>query len=238
MKRAVTHLLKLAASDPEMRARVEESYQRIVRMDALAAPYRPEPRLLRSAAHRSLAQKQSEASVTLVRDRQKFVPLKLKKGQKLGVIEPLHTMYGWNQPVRLGPAFEKVLGKGKVRSVLFDPRIAKASEMKVLAMARSCDVLVAGTYDGQFSPPQVVMVRKLLATGKPLAVVATRSPQDLIRFPQVGAYVVCYNFYQVSLDAAARALCGRVRFKGRMPVKLLKPSKIFTTQSNYKWAKV
>jgi beta-N-acetylhexosaminidase len=239
MKSAIEHLARLAERDPEIARRVEESFERILKMDSLAAPYRPRPKgVLRSSSHLRLADKQAQASVTLVRDEKKLVPLKLKKGQKLGVINPLHTMYGWNQPVKLDLAFAKVLGSKKVRSVLFDPRTAKTSEAKVLKLARSCDALVAGTYDGQFSPPQVQMIGKLAKLGKPLVVVATRSPQDWIRFPQVGTYVVCYNFYQVSLNAAAQAICGRVPFKGRMPVCLLKPSKVYTAKAKYKWAKV
>ncbi len=211
MKRAVEHVVQTAERDPKFAARIEESFERV---EALVSRVPAEPpsssqrAFLRSHSHQRLAEKQARRSVTLVRDREGLLPLRLGEGQRVGVVYPLHTMYGWNQPVRLDLAFIKVLGPGKVRGEMFDPRTPGESEKRVLKLAGETDLLVVGTYDAQFSDSQAEMVRKLQATGKPLVVAATRSPQDLVRFPQAGTYVVSYNFYPVSLDAVARAVCG------------------------------
>jgi len=224
MKRAVEHLVKLAARDKEIARRVEESFGRITRALSRFPRGRAvlNPRsALRSPAHLRLAAEQADRSVTLIRDREGLLPLRLPKGARLGVVNPFHTMYGWNQPVRLDLAFSRILGSRSVRSALFDPRFPGDSEKGVLKMARDSDMLVAGTYDAQFSPPQVRMIRELAKLKKPLVVLATRSPQDLVKFPEIGTTVACYNFYQVSLDAAARAICGKTSFRGKLPVQLL-----------------
>jgi beta-N-acetylhexosaminidase len=62
-------------------------------------------------------------------------------------------------------------------------------------------------------------VRGLALQRKPLIVLATRSPRDIGVFPGVRTYVACYNFYGVSIEAAADVIMGDAPARGRLPVK-------------------
>jgi len=243
MRRAAAHLARTAARDSGFEERMRESAARVDRLRRLALP--AGKGVLRSSASRKIAADRARAAVTIVRDRDGLLPLKLAAGTRLGVINPLHTMYGWNQEVRLDAAFRRF--HGPTRGVLFDPRAPGESANRCLALAKDSDVVVVGTYDAVFSRPQGALIQKLakaswpramrgasraqrdVALGRqgqrswprrPLVLLATRSPRDAAAFPVIGASVACYNFYDVSIRAAAEVMVGRAPAAGRSPVSL------------------
>jgi beta-N-acetylhexosaminidase len=230
MRRAVEHLKRQAVRDPVLEARIRESTARVDRLrrqaQANAGGHSTPGRrrravlggVLRSAANKALARTQARAAVTVIRDRDHLLPLRLGAGGRLGVINPLHTMYGWNQEVRLDAAFRR-LGCA-ASGALFDPRAPSLSLERCLALARGSGAVVAGTYDAVFSPPQADLVRRLARLRKPLILIATRSPRDAAVLAEIGTCVACYSFYDVSISAAAEAVLGLVPATGRLPVKL------------------
>jgi beta-N-acetylhexosaminidase len=56
--------------------------------------------------------------------------------------------------------------------------------------------------------------------GKPLAVVALRSPYDLLAIPEVQVYVAAYESRPLAMDSVARALMGHIPFAGKLPVSI------------------
>lgn len=208
MCRAVRHLQVLAARDPVIAHRVAESGRRLARVRSwLARSGRPPAgSVLRAPAHRALALRLARRGVLVVRDVPGLLPLRLPPAARIAVINPLHTMYGWNQPVRLDEAVRR--RHPLTTGVLFDPRTPGESLRRSLALARISDLVIAGTYDARFSTVQADLVQRLAKTGRPLIVVATRGPTDLIRFPEVSTYLVTHNFYPVSLVAAADVMFG------------------------------
>ena len=65
---------------------------------------------------------------------------------------------------------------------------------------------------------QAELVRKLVATKKPLAVVAFAGPYLIRQFEDAPAYMVAYAIEEVAQAAAARAIFGETDINGRLPV--------------------
>ncbi len=208
MRRAIRRLQVLAAHDPGIARGIVVSGRRLARVRRwLAGAARPPgPGVLRDSRHTALALRLARRGALVVRDVPGILPLRPAPSTRIGVINPLHTMYGWNQPVRLDVAVRR--HHSRTAGVLFDPRRPGPSLRDCLRLVRSADLVIAGTYDARFSAVQAGMIRRLAATGVPLIVVATRGPTDLIRFPQVPTYLVTHNFYPVSLAAAAVRIFG------------------------------
>jgi len=207
MRRAIRRLRALSSGDSGIARGIAASGWRLARVRRwLAGTVRPSgPAVLRDARHEALALRLARRGTLVVRDAPGRLPLRVDAG-RIGVINPLHTMYGWNQPVLLDVAVRQ--RHPRTAGVLFDPRSPGPSLRRCLRLARGSDLVIAGTYDARFSDAQVRLVDRLVATGVPLIVVATRGPTDLIRFPQVPTYLATHNFYPVSLVAAADRIFG------------------------------
>ncbi len=209
MRRAIRHLGRRAADDPAIARRLAVSATRRARVHRWLAGMGPAPSssVLGAPGHRALALTLARRGVRIVRDQPGLLPLRIPASARIAVTNPLHTMYGWNQPVRLDEAVRRFHPRTTGR--LFDPRTPGRSLREVVRSARAADLVIAGTYDARFSDVQVNLVHRLAAPGKPLIVVATRGPTDLIRFPHVPTYLATRNFYPVSLAAAAGVIFGR-----------------------------
>lgn len=93
--------------------------------------------------------------------------------------------------------------------------------------ARADQAIVFTHARGELPAGQVALVRAVAATGTPLVVVATGTPYDIRRFPEVPAYVATYMLSFVPmhvndpyvLDAAVEVLFGKDA-PGRLPVEI------------------
>jgi len=64
-------------------------------------------------------------------------------------------------------------------------------------------------------------VRRLLdLEGVKVTAAALRNPYDLLAFPQVHAYVACYENTPCMMEALAEVLAGKTPALGRLPVTL------------------
>jgi beta-N-acetylhexosaminidase len=60
----------------------------------------------------------------------------------------------------------------------------------------------------------------LMATGKPVALIALGNPYVLRNFPKVTAYLATYSTVPPSEVAAVRALFGEINITGHLPVTI------------------
>ena len=77
---------------------------------------------------------------------------------------------------------------------------AQASDQVVVATNKACD-RVAG---------QQKLVKQLLATGKPVVVVAVRDPYDIAYFTDAPTYLATYSTTPIAIESLARVLFGEV----------------------------
>ena len=60
--------------------------------------------------------------------------------------------------------------------------------------------------------------KQLLATGKPVVVVAVRDPYDIAYFTEAPTYLATYSTTAISMESLARVLFGEVQPGGQLPV--------------------
>lgn len=105
----------------------------------------------------------------------------------------------------LGPALRAALGRVGGRLVTSPDTAA---------------VIVVATRNATTDGAQRSLVAGLVATGRPVVVVATGVPYDLGLFPGAAAGLATYSGAGVSLTAAADALTGAINPTGRLPVAI------------------
>ncbi|MFD0597304.1 glycoside hydrolase family 3 C-terminal domain-containing protein [Catellatospora coxensis] len=93
-------------------------------------------------------------------------------------------------------------------------------------------VLVNKAWDTAVGDPrasQQQLVAALVATGKPVVVVAVRDPYDIAHLPGVSTYLATYTYTPAAMDTLVRALHGELSPHGRLPVTIVAATDPATT---------
>jgi beta-N-acetylhexosaminidase len=64
------------------------------------------------------------------------------------------------------------------------------------------------------------LVESLIASGKPVALVAFGNPYLLRRFPRATAYLAAFSTMPTSEVAAVKALFGEIAIRGKLPASI------------------
>jgi len=183
----------------------------------------PDLSVIRSAEHMQVAHEIAESSITLVRDQNKILPIKLEADKRIAVIVPT--------PQDLTPADTSSYIKPQLADAMrayhsrvdefvisFSPNEQESAS--VLERVHEYDMIVIGTINAYAEENQANIVRNLLQVGKPVIVVAMRLPYDLTAFPQASTFVCTYSILGPSMQAVAKALFGFGEMKGHLPVSI------------------
>jgi len=235
--------LLLCGPDPAAQARVEAglgaaaSGGRIDRRDAEGSSARladlrgwlarfdpPPVDVVGSPAHRELADELAGRSITLIRDRDSLLPLRLGPGARVLVIEPRPRdltpadTTSWLDPGGLAAALRE--RRPGAESVVVEAAISPEDIAGLRARAVAVDAVVLGTVDALGQPTVADLARALLETGRPVVAVALRAPWDAAAYPEVGTVVATFGIQPPTLRALALALAGDAPITGRSPVRL------------------
>jgi beta-N-acetylhexosaminidase len=90
----------------------------------------------------------------------------------------------------------------------------------LLRAAEASDLLIMATINAHLDPPQARLMRRLIASGRPVIGVAACNPYDLAAFPALQTALATYEYTQPALRAAVGALFGDFTPSGRLPVSL------------------
>lgn len=222
---AITALERAVQEGRITEARIDASVARLLALKERRGLFEARPSAaaadeVGTAEHRAVAQRLSEASITLVKDEQKLLPLKRVKTLAITVAAAVSSGVDetYAGPASLGAALAEH-GLDVLDRVLPLPEVAASSD-GLLAEAQQAEQIVIGTYNARFHPAQVELVRALQALGKPLVVVALRVPYDLLEMPEVSTFVSAYESRPLALQSAAKCLLGQLTPQGRLPVSL------------------
>jgi beta-N-acetylhexosaminidase len=203
--------------DAKVRRVLELKYKRGV----VAQPYVDAAALdsvVGTADHLAKANAITDRTTTLVKNDAGTLPL-ATQGKKV-----LVTGYGVTTTQTLA---DGLAAKGAVTTVKqtgtspTDAQVAAA-----VAAASSQDAVVVTTmkaWDTSVTDPragQQKLVKQLLATGKPVIVVATRDPYDIAYFTDAPTYVATYSYSPVAIQSVARVISGAVSPTGKLPVDI------------------
>jgi beta-N-acetylhexosaminidase len=95
-----------------------------------------------------------------------------------------------------------------------------ATIANAVAKAQQSDRVVVSTNKAWTSAGQQELVKQLVATGKPVVVVAVRDPYDIAYFTDAPTYLATYSTTAISMESLARVLFGEVQPAGKLPVDI------------------
>jgi beta-N-acetylhexosaminidase len=216
------------------RKRIDESVMRILTAKAhvgLAAKKLVDLEAVHSVVNsvesNAVAQLIADRSVTLVRNQDGFVPLKPSGNTAFFILTEGSTSVE-------GQAFALEVRKRSVAAnvMILDSKMSDADLQSAMERATRGDnaaaqyVVVAfasvAAYRGSVALgggfPQ--LVENLVATKKPVALIAMGNPYLLRSVPDVAAYMTTYSTVPPSEISAAKALFGEIAIGGKLPVSI------------------
>ncbi|MFN8215962.1 MAG: glycoside hydrolase family 3 protein [Solirubrobacterales bacterium] len=190
------------------------------RLGLVRDPFTSQARVRRTVgtpAHLAVARRAARRSITLLRNDAGLLPLTPNTGQRA-----LVTGFGLVTTKTLGAAIEAHGLAAQVLDTGFSPEPAQIAE--AIAAARQSDLVVVSTFNA-WTPgaTQVELVDQLLATGKPVVVVAVGTPYDVAYLPAAPTFLAGLDYQPPSLEAAVEALFGDLDPSGRLPVTVRQP---------------
>jgi beta-N-acetylhexosaminidase len=200
-------------------ARLASLRRRLAAMTAAA----PSLDVVGGAAHLALAREVAERSVTLVRDEDGLLPLRLGPDARVLAVMPVPrelTPADTSGSVPAGLARALRAHWADVDEIVTSHPPTDGEIAGAVARAAGADVVVLGTIAASADPAQVRLAEALLGVGPPVVTVALRTPWDLGAYPRARTHVAAYGLLPPTLDALAAVLAGAIPFRGRLPVEL------------------
>jgi len=176
-------------------------------------------------AHQAAARRIAARSITLVRDSLSQVPVKAPATARV-----LSVTVGRRNDLSAGVAFNGELRTTfqNVRAEFLAAEDPAADYARLERAADSADVTIVSSYVGQnwdavsASAPQAfaAFVKRLVERGKHPIVVSFGNPYLLQQIPSVPTYVVAWGGFPPSQSAAARAISGKAKIEGTLPISI------------------
>lgn len=217
-------------------ARLEAAVQRVVRLKQwLFAEGVPtggqkkgvgeSPDQVDQAENQSLAQQIAAAALTLVKNEEGLLPLKLAPEEEIYLLSFHHqgltlAEEGTGSDSGLSQALKKRHHRTRERVLSLSPTAETIERVLGELRASRPGLVLIATEDAGLAQGQVTLVKEIAATGLPLVVVALRTPYELALFPEVKTFVAAYSFQPVTLEALAGLLWGEFLPTGKLPVSI------------------
>jgi beta-N-acetylhexosaminidase len=193
------------------KVRVGLDRSRTVDLDAIADA-------IHSPESAELAQQVADHSVTLVRNQGAAVPL--RSPEKTCFFVLAENRYGAQ-----GQAFTQEVARRSPQSQIISldsgtpDALLSAAADRITACESSVVAAFASTAAPQGNRLSIVL-NSLLASGKPVTMVALGNPFLIRTFPTVPAYLALYSTVAPSEIAAVKALFGEIAIHGHLPVSI------------------
>ena len=108
----------------------------------------------------------------------------------------------------------------QVDVIEIDPSDYEEAIADAVEQANNYDHIVVLTLNAVQHENQQKLVHQLIVSGKPVDVVAIRSPYDASRFPQANRMICTFEFTQTAFEVVAEYLVGKTEIQGKLPVSL------------------
>jgi len=234
--------LLLATPDPELIARLEAGVaqavkRRLIEPDStallagrlaalrewLAGFAQPDLDILGCAEHDALAAELAARSITLVRNDDGLLPLRLDPGARVAVVQSPGTRLtpadtSDTVPTALAAAVRRRAPHTDELLTSVEPTTADIAAIR--ERVRELDVVIVGTAMANLRPEQAALANAVLNVQPNAICVALRTPWDVCAYAQARTYVCAYGILRPSMEALAAALFGEAPFTGRLPVEI------------------
>jgi beta-N-acetylhexosaminidase len=200
------------------------SASRILALKAwLARKKQPPLSVVGSREHRALATEVAQRSMTLVRDRDGRLPVRLPRKARIAVVVPRpEDLTPADTSSYLIPALAAAVRRHHplVQELLMPMSPSPADVAALREKVSRYDLAIVGTINATAHPTQAALVEALIRQGTPTIAVALRMPYDLKAYPAAGVFACTYGILPPSMEALADALFGKAPFPGRLPVTI------------------
>ncbi len=221
-------MLKVALQSGELAPEdVRRAAQRVLQLKERYTTWKQLPAVAAGdASHRQLRDNAYALSTTLLRDREGLIPLRLEPHARIlllslrsGASSQAEDTY-FSQG-SLAASIRKRHQHVQTLSTSADPTDDEYSQIvRAAACAASCDVIIMATLNAYLDRRQAQLMSGLLQSGRRIIGIALGIPYDLLAFPQLGTYLVTYEYTRPALAAAVRVLFGESPARGHLPVSL------------------
>lgn len=179
-----------------------------------------------SDAHQKISEGAYARSVTLVRDDDSVLPLRLDASQKLLIVGPSQQSVSLAVDVSYpqGVLVEGVRKRHEnVASIVAPAGASPAERERIYDAARAADVILLVTINAHLDADQASLATAILQSGCPVVGLVVGDPYDVSLFPDLHACLVTYEYTNAALLAAVQVLWGEIQAAGHLPVTLSTP---------------
>ncbi len=205
-------LLSAVKSGRISQARLNQSVKRILKNKAAAFNQRfvdPDAveKIVRTDAHQQLAQTIASQAITVVRNRDNLLPLKLEPETTVLIFSASSTLFE-NFKAHHPNTFEVRIPEKPAGAQL---------QLQLPIRPADADVIVAGITSNE----QAGFIHQMsLGKTTPIIVVALGSPYVLRHCPFVSMLLAAYDIHDASVSAAVKVIIGAQAAQGKLPVQL------------------
>ena len=205
-------LLSAVKSGRISQARLDQSAERILKSKEVAFNRRfVDPDTVEGTvgtdAHKQLAQTIASRAITVVRNRDNLLPLKLEPETSVLILSKSSSLFESFKAHHPNTIEARIPEKSEVEGIL----------PQLIAQAENADVVIAGITNNE----QAGLVQQIsLATTTPVIVIALGSPYTLQRCPAASASLAAYDIHNASVSAAVEVIVEAREAQGKLPVRL------------------
>ena len=205
-------LLSAVNSGRISQARLDQSVRRILKSKGAAFNRRfvdvdAVGTIVGGDTHKQLAQTIAARAITVVRNRNNLLPLKLKPETSVLILSQSSTLFESFTAHHPNTVAARISEKPEVESIL--PQLIQQLD--------DIDVVIAGIINSE----QAVLVQQIsTATTIPIIVIALGSPYTLRGCPAVSAALAAYDIHEASVVGAVEVIVGAREAQGKLPIQL------------------
>lgn len=226
-KDAINSVMKAVHEGRISEERINQSVNRIMKLkDKLnlsksCTSWEADKSKLAKVENLEYMKKVSEESITVVKEND-FIPIKDEE-KTLVICSQITKMTEVeerkNQSKTLADKLKEKHNRIHEEYININPTDEKIQEL--IDIAGKFDKIIITSYNAAKKEGQKRLIRDMNDKyGEKLAVISLRNPYDIKYFPDVSNYIVSYDMLEVTLEAIANFLVGRIEGKGKLPVTI------------------
>ena len=209
---ALDALLSAVKSGRISQARLDQSVKRILKSKEAAFDRRfvdveAVERTVGREVHKQLTQTIASRAITVVRNRNNLLPLKLDSETAVLILNESSTLFKSFKAHHPNTVEVTIPEKPQVADIL--PQLSR--------QVGGTDVVIAGIINVE----QAALVQQIsLGTTTPVIAIALGSPYTLQGCPAVSASLAAYDLHDASVSAAVEVIIGAREAQGKLPIQL------------------
>ncbi len=229
---AIGSIARAVRSGRVPESRLDASVRRVLRLKATLGldtlrlvRLEDVPRNVGVPEHLAVAKRVAEQAVTLLRNEGNLLPLRGTRNARV-----LSVTYGRESDILAGRAFDRRVRETyrRLQTVRLNRDTDGSIYPGLSARARGSDLVIVSTYVNAVTSGNERLVSEgfrsfvanLRESGVPHVVISFANPYVLREFPSVRAYMLAWGGTDASQVAAADALFGRIRIRGKTPTRI------------------